>query len=528
MATSTFDAVVIGGGHHGLVAAAELADAGWSVVVLEARDKVGGAVASREVEGFVLDEFSACHPLAKASPVIRALQLEDFGLQWADAARPLVHLSATDRPAAVIEPTPEQTAERLAVEHPADGPAWLEMVEQYRAIREPLLDALLTSWPPVGAAARLARRVGLAGLPDLARFLLLPVTRMGEEAFQGPAARNLLAGNAMHSDVSPTAPVSGMFGWLMSMLAQDSGFPSPVGGSRALAQALERRAQAAGAEIRTGERVTALSAGGRGVDVSTAGGLTTRAGRAVICDTSAETLYRELLRPDDLPAGVLKRMDQFQWDLPTVKLNYRLSSPVPWTDPTARGAGVVHLGHDHRSLAVWSAQLEAGQLPAEPFCLVGQMTTIDPSRSPQGTETLWLYTHLPRGCTNPGVAADIAERAERLLDGHAPGWRDLVLDRWVQGPQELQASNANLGLGAVGGGTQQLFQQAIWRPFTSLGGPRTVVPKVYLGSAAIHPGGGVHGGCGHLAAQAALADNGLVGKGRAGLLRRANRRLAAR
>lgn len=512
-ASETVDAVVVGGGHHGLVAASYLADAGWDVLVLEERDVVGGAVGSREVDGWILDAFSACHPLALASPVLQALDLEDHGLRWAHAQTQLAHVArAGGGPAPVLYRDAEDTAAALAEDDPRDGRTWTHLVEQYADIKGPLLDAILTRWPPVADAARLARVVGLADLPDFLRFALLSTTRMGEELFHGRAGRELLAGNAMHADAPPTSPVSGMYGWLMTMLAQDVGFPSPVGGTRELAFALRRRAEAAGARVETGVSVTRVVVrGGQVHGVECADGRRIRVRRAVVADTSAPMLYQRLLDERDVPAGLRARLRAFQWDLPTVKLNYRLAEPMPWTAPQARGAGVVHAGQDVPGLVQWSAELEAGRVPEHPFALIGQMSSIDATRSPAGTETMWLYTHLPRGCTDPQAAETITRHSEAMLDDYAPGWRDLVLDRWVQTPRGLEEDDANLGEGGVGGGTQALLQQAIWRPTSGFGGPWTHVRGLYLGSAATHPGGGVHGGCGYLAARAALTDSGTPG-----------------
>lgn len=511
-ATETVDAVVIGGGHHGLVSAALLADAGWDVVVLEERDHVGGAVDSVERDGWILDAYSACHPLALASPVLRSLDLEKHGLRWARATTQVAHLGRPDatRAPAIFEDAAD-TAALLAEDHPQDGRAWLRLVEQYQQVKEPFLGAILTAWPPVGDGARLLRRVGLRSLPDFARFALLPTTRMGEELFVGSGGRELLAGNAMHADAPPNAAVSGMYGWFMSMLAQDVGFPSPVGGTRELARALGRRAEAAGARLDVATRATRIVVrGGQARGVETADGRRIAVRRAVLADTSAPALYLHLLDERDVPPGLRTRLRQFQWDLPTVKLNYRLLGPMPWTAEQARGAGVVHVGRDVAGLAQWSTDLETGRVPESPFALVGQMTSIDPTRSPAGTEAMWLYTHAPRGC--PEAEPAVVEASETMLDAYAPGWRDLVVDRWVQSPVDLHDSNSNLGDGGVGGGTQQLFQQAIWRPVAGLGGPRTPVRGLYLGSAATHPGGGVHGGAGHMAAMAALHDAGLVGR----------------
>jgi phytoene dehydrogenase-like protein len=505
----TADAVVVGGGPNGLVAAITLADAGWDVILLEARDKVGGAVSSVERDGWTMDEFSACYPLAVASPVIARLGLEAHGLEWCRTDVVVTHAGCPDDPVgASVHADVDATAAALADDRRADGAAWRRLVEQWHHVKEPFLDALLTRWPPVEAGSRLARSVGAADMPVLARFLLLPATRMAEECFAGQRGRMLLLGNAMHADIPPEAPGSGLFGWLMSMLAQDVGFPSPRGGAGMLASALAARARAAGVEIRTGERVESVDlVDGRASIVRTTGGVRVRARRAVVADTSAPMLYEELLSEHAVPPRLRHALRDFVWDPPTVKVNYRLRETPPWTAVDARRAAVVHVGADVDGIVRWSTDLATHSVPAKPFALVGQMTTADPSRSPAGTEALWLYTHLPRGVADDASADDLVKRSEEMLDRYAPGWAELVIDRWVQRPSDLAAANANLVGGAVNGGTAQLFQQLFFRPVTGLGGPRTPVDGLYLGSAAIHPGGGVHGACGYLAARQAVLDH---------------------
>jgi len=516
----TVDAVVVGGGHHGLVAAAVLADAGWDVCLLEASDGVGGAVRSAELHpGFTTDLYSAFHPLAVASPVLRSLELDRQGLRWSHAPAVLAH----PRPphgehAAVMYRDRERTAAGLDDDARGDGEAWLRLCRQWDVLSEPLLRTLFTAFPPVRGPAQLLRRIGTAEALRLLRFLALPVTRMGEELFRGDAARLFLAGNAMHADIPPTAPVSGAFGWLLAMLGQQHGFPTPAGGVGELAAALARRATAAGADIRTGQRVERIEVrGGRVTGVHTAAGLHVRVRRAVVADVSAPALYGDLLPADALPSRLRDDLTRFAWDTPVLKVNWALDGPIPWRAPGVAGAGTVHLGADVAGLVRWDADLETGVLPDTPFMLFGQMTTSDPARSPVGTESAWAYTHLPRDVTDDALADELAARVDATLETYAPGFAGRVLARHVQRPGDLQSADANLHGGAVNGGTAQLFQQLVFRPVPGLGRPETVVRGLYLGSAAAHPGGGVHGVCGWLAARAALADQRALGVVRRGV-----------
>ncbi len=504
------DAVVVGGGHHGLVAASVLADAGWDVVLLESQDVVGGAVRSAELHpGFTADLFSAFYPLGAASPVLRALELDRHGLQWAHAPGVLAHPPRPDgSPAAVLYRDRERTAAGLDEHHPGDGESWLRLCAQWDDLGDLVLDALFTAFPPVRGAARLLRRLGTAEALRLARFLALPASRMAEELFDGEPGRLLLAGNAVHADAPPDASVSGVFGWLLVMLGQQYGFPAPVGGAGELAAALERRARAAGAEIRTGQHVERIDvAGGRAVAVHTAAGLTVRVRRAVIADVSAPALYQRLLPASALPARLHDDLRHFEWDTPVVKVNWALDGPIPWRAGNVAGAGTVHVGADGRGLTRWSADIESHTLPESPFMLLGQMTTTDPTRSPEGTESVWAYTHLPRGMSDDESADELATRIDKVVEEHAPGFGAKVLHRHVQLPSDLTAADPNLEHGAVNGGTAQLFQQLVFRPVPGLGRPETVVDGLYLASASAHPGGGVHGVCGLLAARAALGEN---------------------
>jgi phytoene dehydrogenase-like protein len=507
MPQESADAVVIGAGPNGLVAACTLADAGWDVVVLEADDEVGGAVKSeRRVEGYVHDMYSSFYPLAAASPVLARLDLDRHGLAWRHAPAVVAHLLSADaEQAAVLHRDVADTAAGLDADHPGDGDAWLRLFEHWQRIRDPMLDALFSPFPPVKAGARLFGRLGAHDTLWTLRMFSLPVHRLGQELFKGRMGPALITGNALHADVPAVAAVSGVFGWLLVMLGQDVGFPVPEGGAGMLAQALASRARSSGAQIRTGARVERVVVrNGTALGVVTADGTAVRARRAVLADVPAPTLLGGLVRPEDLPGRVLEALQRFQWDLPTVKVNWALDGPIPWKAAGASQAGTVHLGADADDLALSSAALDLGRPPFHDFLLVGQMATADPTRAPAGGESVWSYSHLPRGVADAETAGALAGRMDEAIEAHAPGFHDRVLERWVQLPSDMESNDPSLVKGTINGGTAQLHQQMVFRPLPGLGRAEMPVDRLYLAGSSAHPGGGVHGAAGHIAAQAAL------------------------
>ena len=443
------DACVIGAGPNGLVAANALADAGWDVVLVEG-NRIGGAVRSeRRRPETVTDLFSAFYPLAAASPVIASMELERHGLSWSHAPVVVAHpANAQESESAALYRDVEATARALDHDHRGDGDAWRELVAQYRAMREPLLDALFSPFPPISPAVRLLRALR-SEVVRTARTLLLPAHRMGEELFGGQHGRLLIMGNALHADIPPTAPGSGMFGWLLSMLAQDVGYPAPTGGAGQLTAALSRRAAAVGVQQLEGVPVqqVLVDVSGRAVGVALADGQVIRARRAVIGAIDAVILLRDLVPAEIVPRRLLEDLTHFERDAPTVKVNWTLPRTPTWISSPTALAGTVHVGADISQLIRWNADLERGALPPRPFMLVGQMTTTDSSRSSDGSESLWAYTHLPRGSTveRIGVARlgrmvrTTAQRMAKVIEEHAPGFADGALDFFVQGPEDLSA-----------------------------------------------------------------------------------------
>lgn len=524
MSTPEVDAVVIGSGPNGLVAANLLVDAGWDVLVLEEQPQIGGAVASdRDVHpDFVHDTFSSFYPLAAVSPTIRALGLERHGLTWTHAPAVFGTPYATGE-WALVHRDREATAKGLDHLWPGDGDAWLDLCRGWDAIGQQAVDALLAPFPPIKAGARAAGQLRRAGGAEFVRELLSPMREVVDRRFRGDGAKMLLAANAAHADIAMDAVGSTVMGWLLAMIGQHLGYPVPEGGAGTLSNAMARRFEAAGGRIVTDSRVNQVSVrDGRAVGVRTATG-EVKARQAVIADVSAPALYGSLIAEPDLPASTRQQMRRFVWDPATVKVDWALDRPVPWATPPAVTPGTVHIAEQVGDLARQGAQIAEGLIPDRPFLLVGQMAAADPTRAPAGAEALWAYTHVPHHARGDAGSAGItgrwdyddaermADRVQAQIEQYAPEFAERIVARRVLGPRELQARDANLVNGALNGGTASLHQQLVLRPVPGLGRAETSIRGLYLGSASAHPGGGVHGACGSNAARAALAHARLRG-----------------
>jgi phytoene dehydrogenase-like protein len=307
----------------------------------------------------------------------------------------------------------------------------------------------------------------------------------------------------MHGDDTPDHAGTAISVVYRILLGHAVGWPSPAGGAARLADALAGVLRAEGGEARSGARVAeVLTERGRVAGVRTAEGDVVRA-RIVVCDTSPRGLLA--IARAALPDAYVRRLVDFRYGPATVKLDWALDGPTPWTAPEALRAGTVHLGGTAPEIVQAIRDTESGALPERPFLLFGQQTVADPTRAPAGKHTAWAYTHVPRGVDWAGQRDGFAERIEAQVERFAPGFRDLVLGRHVMVPADLQARNDNLEDGDVGGGSYEL-DQLVFRPVPALSPYRTPLRGLYLGSASAFPGGAVHGIPGDAAARAALTD----------------------
>ena len=492
--------VVIGAGHHGLVAAVRLAAHGCEVLVLEAAAEPGGGVRSTELTlpGFVHDTCSGFFPLTAASPAFAELEL---GVDWIDPPVAMAHVLEDGEIG--LQRDLAATAASLDACSPGAGAAWRDLVETLWPQRSALIRAALGRLPPLRAGAALlgglrTKAIGLAPLAAASS------AHVGRSLFGGDErAAAWLAASGAHADLSPRAAGSGVFSLGLNFLGHVVGWPFPRGGAGRLSGALAGRLGEHGGELRCSARVEAIELRGRRVAaLRLAGGQRIEAD-AVLCTLSPGPLS-ELLPPGALPGRVERRLRGWRYGLGTLKLDYALSGPVPWRGDLARQAGVVHVGGPLGEIAASLEQAGAGRFPERPALVVGQQSRHDPSRAPAGNQTLYAYARVPAAAgarrRGDGRARGGAHRAVR------PGFGGLVLGRRVRSPVALEADNPSMRGGDLASGSCRPGQRLVLRPDPRLCRGRTPLRGLYVAGAWVHPGPGVHGVSGAFAADAVLRD----------------------
>jgi phytoene dehydrogenase-like protein len=467
-----FDAVVVGAGPNGLAAAVEIARAGHSVCVLEARETIGGGARTAELTqpGFLHDVCSAVHPLAIASPFFKTLPLAEHGVQWIHSPACLAHPFDTGSPA-VLYRSIANTVATLGL----DGPAYEKLFSVLVRNAERLVPEILG--PPIHLPRHplALGRFGIHAIQSAHKF--------SSRHFRGSRARGLFTGMAGHAnmplDKSPTAA----FGLLLAMLGHVDGWPIIKGGSQKLSDALASYLTSLGGRIVTGTPVKSL----RELPPS----------NVVLFDLVPQQILK--LAFDRLPPKYRWELQKFRHGPGVFKVDWALSSPIPWKSRECLQAATLHVGGTAEEIVEAEQLVGRGRCPDRPFVLLAQPSLFDETRAPKGNHTAWAYCHVPNNSK-----IDMTERIEAQVERFAPGFRDCILARHTMTAPQFEAYNANYIGGDISGGLQDLLQ-IIARP--SLRVKPYVMPLkgLFICSSSTPPGGGVHGMCGYHAARAALS-----------------------
>lgn len=467
--------VVVGSGPNGLAAAVTLARAGLEVEVLERNGWVGGGTATREITlpGFRHDLAGAVHPMALASPFFQEFGLTDrieLVVPEVSFGHPLPD-GRTGRGYRDLDRTAEAIGGR-------DGKA-------YRDVLRPIVERIdavsqFATSPLVGVPKH------LAGPAIYGERSLELGTYLWGLRFRDEVAPAMLIGCSAHTiGQHPRLAMAGA-GLMLSATAHAGGWPLPVGGSQAIADALVADLEHHGGRVRTGVEVT---------DLRELGGYD-----GAVLDVAVPGLLR--LAGDRLPAGYRRALQRFKHGNGVSKVDMALDGPIPWTDPVLRETPTIHLGGTRAQIADAERQVARGRIPDRPYILLVQPTVVDPTRAPAGKHVLWAYGHVPYASDH-----DITERTTAMIEEHAPGFRDLILASTATRATDFErAVSPNFAGGDFSSGAVTMTQM-IKRPVASPTPWRTPLDGVYIASGATSPGPSVHGMSGWWAARTLLDDN---------------------
>lgn len=513
------DHIIIGSGINALVAAAMLSRKGKRVLVLEREAVAGGCMRTEEctLPGFRHDVMAATFVLFLTSPAHAEL--------GADLARHGLEFCHTRHPTAVLRPDGSTLV--LATDRAANVAAFNALaagdgdrhaadvggIEADAPFLFGLLGGKLWSWPTLKLVIGQARKRGLQGLAAWFGSALTPARGWLETTYQSPMVQALWAPWVLHTGLTPESTYGGQMGKVIAFALEAAGAPVVKGGSAAAVGAFASLITEKGGEIRTSadvERILVTDGKVTGVRLTTGEEI---AAKSVLASVAPGQLYGRLLDHLQLPEDKAAAQT-FRHGRGNFQLHFALDRHPEWLTPGLDDVALIHLADSIDSVSKSANEAERGMFPETPTICVGQPHRLDPTRAPDGKAVLWLQIpDAPR--TIKGDAAGeiegrdwdeatreaFADRIEAILARHIKDFSTIKLARRAYSPADLAAMNMNLVGGDPYGGACSIDQFFIWRPFAHSGkGDLKVRGLTHIG-ASTHPGPGLGGGSGFLAAK---------------------------
>jgi phytoene dehydrogenase-like protein len=513
MTTHSWDAIVIGAGHNGLVCAQRLAAAGQRVLVLEAAESVGGFAAPRKFAPGFKTTVAAQWVHQFSDGLVRELELERHGLTWAK------------RNVATTVVSPERcvtdAAGAVTGVSAADASAWSSLSTRLARFGK-FMSALHHTAPPrlgttrfedTWSLLKLGLRLRLLGRREMREFLRIAgmnVYDLATDEITDPLLQALLAMDAtLGSNFGPRAP--GTVLTLLSRRANESttqgGYSLPVGGPAALAAALAKAAEAAGVTVRTGTPVAGIAVeNDRVAGVDLANGERLIAPR-VISSVDPRQTFLSLLGTPHLDTGFVRRVDHFRQRGITAKVHLALDGLPTFTHPNPEQLGhrlLVASSLDQIELAFNASKY--GEVSSRPVLEISIPTIHDPSLAPTGRHVLTAVVNYCAYDTQSDLSAaraDLLRNTLAVLETVAPGIGGQVLASELLLPKDLEHL-CRINGGHWHHGDLAFDQFLMVRPFPGAAQYDSPIEGLHLCGAGSHPGGGLTGLPGRLAAERIL------------------------
>lgn len=514
------DHVIIGSGINALVAAAMLSLKGDRVLVLERNEQPGGCLRTEEITlpGFHHDVMAATFVLFMTGPAGAALgpHLARHGFDYCHSPHPTAVLRP-DGSSLVLTMDRAKNVAAFNALSPGDGDrhaADVGGIEADAPFLFALLGGALWSWPTLKLLFGQMRKRGLRGLMAWFGTALTPARGWLETGYASPLVQALLAPWVLHCGLTPESTYSGQMGKVIAFALEAAGAPVSKGGAGNVVKAFRALIEEKGGTIRTGADVDRIVVkDGRVTGVALAGGEAIDCA-SVLASVAPGQLQQRLLREVDLPQD-RAAAKAFRHGRGNFQLHYALDGEPDWLSPGLGNVALIHLTDGIDAVSKSANEAERGMLPATPTICVGQPHRLDPSRCPQGKAILWLQIpdapRVVKGDAAGEIATDgtwseatreaFADRLEAILRRHIRNFDAIKLKRRACSPADLEAMNMNLVGGDPYGGLCSIDQFFIWRPHAhSTNGTGAVRGLIHIG-ASTHPGPGLGGGSGFLAAR---------------------------
>jgi phytoene dehydrogenase-like protein len=527
---ATYDLIVVGGGHNGLVTAAYLARAGVKVLVLERREVLGGACVTEELwPGFKVSTAAYVNSLLRPE-IIRDLDLKRHGFKMLPR-NPSSFTPFPDGRSLMLGPNKAMTHREVAKFSARDAdalPKYEQMLERVAAFIEPTL----TQTPPnpwsfrPGNLMQLAKlglgfaKLGTDGQKAI-EILTGAATPILDRWFESEQLKVTLATDAIIGAMaSPSMPGTAyvLFHHVMGECDGVRGVWGYVrGGMGGISNAIASAALEAGAEIRTSSEVSRiLVKGGQVVGVVLKDG-TELSARRVASGADANVTFLKLLQGTDLPPDFLQAVRNIDYSSASLKINISLGElpdfkALPGSEPALQHRGTIHISPTMEYIERAYDNAKYGCPSEYPIIEATIPSVLDDTLAPPGKHVMSMFTQYFPYKLAPGLSLQdekekYAERCFDLMNEYAPNFRRSVIGRQVLAPTDLEKRFGLTG-GNIMQGTMSLSSLSFMRPVPGYADYRTPIRGLYMCGAATHPGGGVMGACGYNAAREILRDIG--------------------